>query len=142
MKYLCRRNAKTLKKLELEEQVLITFDKPYLPADTITDLDEAVIDDTKMMVQKLLSLKDIYWGHHVGIFVDFKRNEGDEIYERRWWIRGFTLAYDPFTLGEKQLSALSEIYKIRANWHESFRFYLPLVMRPTMLTEKTEILEV
>ena len=87
-------------------------------------------------------MKDIYWGHHVAIFVDFKRNEGDEIYDKKWWTRGFTLAYDPFTLGEKQLSALSEIYKIRANWHESFRFYLPTVMRPTMLTEKTEILEV
>lgn len=143
MKYLYRRNASALKSLQQQDQMLITFDKPYVPINGYyVDLQKSLTDNLGLIVGKLLNLEDIYWGHHVAIFVDFKRNEGDEIYDKKWWTRGFTLAYDPFELGEKQYKDLSEIYNLRVTWDQCFCSYLPKPNPSMMLTEKTEILEV
>ena len=96
-------------------------------------------------MSELLNLEGIYWGHHIAVFVDFKKNEWDEIYDRDWWITGFTLVYDPFELEEEQYKDLAKVYKLRSAWDEHFYQSLPHPGEydlSTTLIEKTEILEV
>ncbi len=138
MKYLYRRNASTLKCLRKRNHMLITFDEPLIRS-------QDVDDGLTRIVSELLNLEGIYWGHHIAVFVDFKKNEWDEIYDRNWWITGFTLVYDPFELEEEQYKDLAKVYKLRSDWDEHFYQSLPQPGKynlSRMLTEKTEILEV